>query len=127
MTPDEFRELALSMPGAVERSHMNHPDFRANDRIFASIMPGEKRGTVKLTPEEQRAFMRQARSVFSPAAGAWGRQGWTHVEFVSADTASVRGALTLAWQSVAEKRRPRAAKPRAKKATVRTSRPRTRR
>ena len=41
MTSDDFREMALAMHGAVERSHMKHPDFRANGRIFASIMPGE--------------------------------------------------------------------------------------
>ena len=28
MTADQFRELALSLPGAAEASHMGHPDFR---------------------------------------------------------------------------------------------------
>jgi hypothetical protein len=104
MTPDDFREMALAMNGAVERSHMNHPDFRANGRIFATIMPGEKKGTLRLAPEEQRVFMRQHRTTFSPAAGAWGRQGWTHVEFAAADEAAVRGAMLIAWQSVVEKK-----------------------
>ena len=109
MTADDFRTMALAMNGAIERSHMNHPDFRANGKIFASIMPGEQKGTVKLTPEEQRILMREHRSTFTPAAGAWGRQGWTHVEFAAADERAVRGALTLAWQSAVENRtvRPR--------------------
>ena len=105
MTPDDFREMALAMNGAVERSHMNHPDFRANGRIFASIMPGEKKGTLKLTPDEQREFMRQHGTAFTPAAGAWGRQGWTYVEFAGADEAAVRGAMLMAWQSVVEKKK----------------------
>src|SRR5207302_1616180 len=29
-----FRRLALSLPGAVESSHMSHPDFRFNTRSF---------------------------------------------------------------------------------------------
>jgi hypothetical protein len=103
MTPDDFREIALSLDGAVERSHMNHPDFRANGRIFASIMPGEKKGTLKLSPEEQQEFMRQHGKTFSPAAGSWGRQGWTHVEFAGADRAAVRAAMLIAWQSVVAK------------------------
>ena len=103
MTPDDFREMALAMHGAIERSHMNHPDFRANGRIFASIMPGEKKGTLKLTPEEQREFLRQHGMTFTPATGAWGRQGWTHVEFADADEAAVRGAVMMAWQNVVEK------------------------
>jgi YjbR protein len=107
MTPDDFREMALAMNGAVERSHMNHPDFRANGRIFASIMPGERKGTLKLTPEEQLVLMRQHRTTFSPAAGAWGRQGWTHVEFAEADEGAVRAAMLLAWQSVVERKKQR--------------------
>ena len=105
MTADDFREMALAMNGSVERSHMNHPDFRANGRIFASIMPGEKKGTLRLTPEEQGELVRLHGTTFSPAAGAWGRQGWTHVEFAGADEAAVRGATMLAWQGVVEKKK----------------------
>ena len=40
-----------------------------------------------LTPEEQREFMRSAKEVFVPAAGAWGRQGWTRIRLADADRA----------------------------------------
>jgi YjbR len=104
MSSDEFRQLALALNGTVERSHMNHPDFRANGRIFASIMPGETKGTVNLTLEEQRVFLRQHPGTFTAAAGAWGRQGWTHVTLAGADERAVRSALLLAWQNVVEKK-----------------------
>jgi hypothetical protein len=53
--------MALEIPGAVERSHMNHPDFRVAGKIFASLgVPDESWGTVKLTPEQQRAFIDKA-------------------------------------------------------------------
>ena len=58
---------------------MGHPDFRANGRIFATLHPGERTGMVKLTPDEQRAFMRDHPDVFEPSSGAWGRQGCTTV------------------------------------------------
>ena len=37
MTADDFPSIALCMQGAVGRAHMNHPDFRANGRIFATL------------------------------------------------------------------------------------------
>jgi hypothetical protein len=65
MTADEFRKMALEIPGAVERSHMNHPDFRVAGKIFASLgVPGENWGMVKLTPEQQRAFINKAPKIF---------------------------------------------------------------
>ena len=100
MTGEDFRELALSLPGALEQAHMGHPDFRVKGKIFASLSANEKTGVVKLTPEEQREFRRMQARVFAPASGAWGRQGWTTIQLDGADTAAVRGALALAWQSV---------------------------
>ena len=32
---DDFRRLALAFPGAEEREHMGHPDFRVGGKIFA--------------------------------------------------------------------------------------------
>jgi hypothetical protein len=37
MTINEFREMALEIPNAIERSHMNHPDFRVAGKVFASL------------------------------------------------------------------------------------------
>ena len=50
MTADDFRDLALSMPDAVEGAHMGHPDFRVNGRIFATLHADMKFGMVALTP-----------------------------------------------------------------------------
>ena len=99
LTADDFRDLALRLNGATESAHMGHPDFRAGGRIFASLHANGETGTVKLTPEEQREIMRADPGTFTPAAGAWGRQGWTVVRLALADDASVRGAMLLAWQN----------------------------
>ena len=100
MTADDFRDLALGLEGAIERAHMGHPDFRANGRIFASLDAKEAWGTVKLLPEEQRELRRTHPKVFEPAAGAWGRQGWTRVQLATADRRTVRSAVVLAWEHV---------------------------
>jgi len=107
MTADDFRQIALSMHGAMEGAHMKHPDFRANGRIFATLDAEDKTGGLKLSPEEQRELMRSSPGTFVPAAGAWGRQGWTKVQLAAADEGTVRGALTLAWQNVTAQPRPR--------------------
>jgi YjbR protein len=98
MNGDDFRRLALGMDGAVEGSHMGHPDFRVNGRIFATLDHGETRCMVKLSPEEQAEFLRAEPATFIPAAGAWGRQGCTLVTIVDVGEDVLGEAMTLAWQ-----------------------------
>jgi hypothetical protein len=70
-----FRKLALSLEGAIESSHMNHPDFRFNNRIFATLSAQEKGfGVLKLTLEQQQAFLADHPKSSLPsreAGGAW--------------------------------------------------------
>ncbi len=101
MTPKGFRRIVLGMPGAVEGSHMSHPDFRAaNGKIFATLNEDETRGMASLTPDEQFEFMKSAPEVFVPAAGAWGRQGATMIILAKADEEMVGEAVTLAWKRI---------------------------
>jgi hypothetical protein len=98
MTTDDFRQIALSFPGAIESAHMNHPDFRANGRIFATLhYPDDGWAMVKLPPDEQKAFVQLDQS-FTPVKGKWGEQGATNVLLKKVKEESLRGALTLAWQ-----------------------------
>ena len=78
MTAEQFRALALALEGATEGVHFGKPDFRANGRVFASL--GEARGMVALPPPEQEMRLEAAPEVFSPCAGAWGRNGCTYVQ-----------------------------------------------
>lgn len=104
MTIDEFRKMALEIPTAVEQSHMNHPDFRVTGKIFASLgVPGENWGMVKLTPEQQRTFIKKAPEVFKPSSGAWGRQGCTNVYLPAAKQSIVRAALDAAVKNVSSR------------------------
>jgi hypothetical protein len=106
MTIEEFRKMALEIPKAIERSHMNHPDFRVARKIFASLgVPDKNWGMVKLTPEQQHAFIENAPEVFKPCSGAWGRRGATNVYLAAAKAGIVRSALDNAAKNVASKKK----------------------
>ncbi|HXE81190.1 MAG TPA: MmcQ/YjbR family DNA-binding protein [Vicinamibacterales bacterium] len=128
MTGDDFRALALGMPGAIERAHMGHPDFRVSGRIFASLTADERGAAVRLAPSEQRELMRAHPQVFAPAPGAWGRQGWTRIDLAALDTPTARAAVLLAWEGIvaggAAKKKAQKKKPTRKTQAARASRPR---
>lgn len=98
-TVADFRRLALSLPGAEESSHMGSPDFRVNGRIFATLASQKQGyGNLKLTPEQQQEFVREAPEIFVPIHGGWGRMGMTHIVLAKADEDLLAGALRAAWQ-----------------------------
>ena len=102
MTSNAFRELALALPGAIESSHMGHPDFRANGKIFATLQyPDENWGMVKVPPEQQEEFVRNHPKVFVPVKGVWGRQGSTSVLLKEATESILREAMQMAWKNTA--------------------------
>ena len=103
-TPDDFRRIALTLPGAEEGSHMGHADFRVGGRIFATLgAPDEAWGMAALLPEQQDDFMLLAPDAFKPAAGAWGRGGSTLVRLDKVPDDLLEAALGAAWR----KRAPR--------------------
>jgi hypothetical protein len=104
VTADQFRSVALSLPQTAEKAHMGHPDFRVRGKIFATLGPDEDWGMVKLTPEQQRDFIRVEPQVFQPFNGAWGARGCTKVCLLQATEEAVRRALIAAWRNTAPKR-----------------------
>jgi hypothetical protein len=84
---------------------MDHPDFRVRGKIFATLgYPDKDSGVVKLTPDEQRNFVRSDPNVFQPAKGAWGRRGSTSVHLPAAKIEKFREALSVAWRNTAPKK-----------------------
>ena len=120
MTAADFRRIALGMEGAFESSHMDHPDFRVNNRIFATLTHDEKLGMVSLTPEAQQGFMREHPSAFSPVNGSWGLQGATRVHLESVEEDALGEAMTLAWRLAVAKG---PTKSRSKSAAARPAKP----
>lgn len=97
-SPEDFRRIALSFPGAEEQAHMGHPDFRVGGKIFATLgAPDDTHGMAALLPEQQELAMAAEPDAFSPAAGAWGRQGSTLVRLDSVSDEWLERTLEWAW------------------------------
>ena len=116
-----FRRLALQLPEAVESSHMGSPDFRLNDRIFATLSAqATGQGVLKLTTEQQQAFITEMPAIFQPVQGGWGRMGMTFID-LKADKNTIEGALTTAYNNVKAKQADKKGK---RSATNKPARPR---
>lgn len=105
MTAEDFRQIALTLPEAVESAHMDHPDFRVGGKIFATLdAPQKGWGMVKLWPDEQAQLIQSHPTIFKPAQGVWGQRGATYVNLRPARKQLVRQALKAAWRNTAPKR-----------------------
>ena len=105
MTIAGFRRIALSMTEASERAHMEHPDFRVGDKIFATLgYPDHEHGMVILPPEEQAQLVQDRPDIFAPAKGAWGKRGSTTVRLDAVDESALRRVMEIAWRQRAPKR-----------------------
>ena len=84
---------------------MHHPDFRVGGKIFATLgYRGKDSAVVKLTPDEQREFVKNDPTVFQAVKGTWGRRGYTMIHLPIARLEIARQALTAAWRNTAPKR-----------------------
>jgi hypothetical protein len=102
MTADQFRRLALSLPGVSEREHRGYPDFRVGGKIFASLgYPDAAWGVVNLNRQQQAQFSHAQPKVFVPLKGAWGRRGCTSVCLKPATKAVLLPAMVAAWRNLA--------------------------
>ena len=105
-TADQFRRIALSFPGAEERAHMAHPDFRVGGKIFATLgSPDAAWGMTGLLPEQQELAIEAEPEAFKPAAGAWGRGGSTLVRLDAVSDEWLERALEWAWAKRASVRK----------------------
>lgn len=99
MNAQDFRRIALSLEGVEESSHMGAPDFRVRGRIFATLASqSQGYGNLKLTRDQQAAFIDELPDVFLPIAGGWGRMGMTHIRLAAATEDVLAGALRTAWK-----------------------------
>ena len=100
MTTDDFRRIALSLPGAEELNGLGYPNFRAGRKSFATIE--NSMAVIRLTRDQQATFVAAAPKVFEPVSGGWGRLGTTVIRLEVADGATVQDALATAWCNVAD-------------------------
>jgi len=97
----EFRRIALSLPEAVEKSHVGHPDFRVKGgKIFATLgYPNERFAVLILTPDQQGELIGRYPEMFEPVKGAWGKRGSTQVILDAVKREVIESAMKLAWNN----------------------------
>jgi hypothetical protein len=101
MRAEDFRRIALNLPGAVEGQHNGHADFRVAGRIFATLgYPDAKWAMVKLRSEQQDMLTSAKPAIFTPATGAWGKRGSTLLLLELVDESSARSAVEMAWSNI---------------------------
>jgi hypothetical protein len=98
MTIDDFRRIALAMPGAEELNGMGYPNFRAERKSFATIE--NSMAVLRLTRDQQARFVATAPEMFAPASDGWGKWGSTIVRLEAADEATLWNAVAAAWRNV---------------------------
>src|SRR6266576_2718210 len=100
VTLSDFRRIALSMPETEELNGMGYPSFRTGRKSFATIE--DTIAVIRLTPDQQAAFIVTAPEVFAPDSSGWGRLGNTVIRLEFADESTVQVAVATAWSNVTE-------------------------
>ena len=93
--------IFLSMPDAEKSGHMGHPDFRVNNKIFATLWPDEARAVLKLDRAEQGRLLKSKPAAFS--TNAWSKHGWTNVHLKHVDAKLFQQLVEDSWRAVAPK------------------------
>jgi hypothetical protein len=103
VTIEEFRQLALSLPGAIELPHFELTSFRVNKKIFATLDAQNHRACLMLSAIEQSVFTTQDKAIIYPVPNKWGQQGATYVKLTKVHPDLLKDALTVAYEGKAAK------------------------
>ena len=95
----------VSMLGEVEESpHFDKLSFSIKKKNYLKIDEAKNSVTVKLTPEEQSAFMAFDKSIIYPASGKWGKDGWTIIDLEKVNSDTLADAVRCSYCNVAPKK-----------------------
>lgn len=103
VTIDTFRQMALSLPGAVELPHFHLASFRVNKRIFATLNEKANIAVLMFSPLQQSVFCAFDRSVVYPVPGGWGTKGSTIFELGKVRKAMMKDALRVVYDEMVAK------------------------
>ena len=104
MTIEDFRRIALSLPGVEELSGLGYPNFCVERKSFATIEEPDSTAVLRLTRSQQAEFVAAAPEMFAPVSGGWGRVGSTVVRLEAVEEAKLHEALAAAWRNVVNDR-----------------------
>lgn len=97
---DKAREIALSLPEAVEGEHMDHPDFRVRKKIFATLWPDDLQAVVFVDPGSHRELLKAQPKTFS--TNGWSeRYGALNVHLKHISQKQFRSLVFDSWSKKA--------------------------
>lgn len=100
VTPESFRQIALSLPDAVELPHFDKASFRVNKKIFATLDEKKKTAVLMLSPLQQSVFCAFDKTIIYPVPGGWGRKGCTVFELSKVKKAMLMDALHVVYEEI---------------------------
>jgi hypothetical protein len=102
ITQADVRRVVLSMPKAEEKSYFGRPDFRINNRIFATIHLPTRCAVVKLSAADQSGLVAMGPETFSVNSPS--HPGWTNVRLSRVTRNQFRSVIEAAWRTIAPRK-----------------------
>ena len=103
VTVETFRQMALSLPDAIELPHFDRASFRVNKKIFATMLEKDKTAVLMFSPLQQSVFCAFDKTIIYPVPGGWGKKGCTIFELSKMKKAMLKDALGVAYEEVLAK------------------------
>lgn len=103
ISPETFRELALSFAEATEQPHFEKASFRVKKKIFVTLDEVKSIACVKFSEMDQSVYCLIDETLIWPVPNKWGKQGWTLINLKKIKKKLLKDALTSAYCSVAPK------------------------
>src|SRR5215207_6805680 len=100
ISPDTFRQIALSFAGATEQPHFEKASFRVKNKIFATLSVEEDRACVKLSEIDQSVFCSFDKTIIFPVDNKWGKKGATYIDLKKTRKDMLIDILTTAYNEV---------------------------
>ena len=105
MSPQQFRSLALSLPGVEENPHFDRAAFKVKGKtIFATLHEESKTANLKLTLVDQSVFCDFGKDAVYPVPNKWGLQGWTTFDLRKVKKELMVDALETAYHEVLKRK-----------------------
>ena len=103
-TADDLRQIALSLPEALEKPHFDRAAFRVDvpkGRIFVTLAGHGETANLMLSRDEQDMLCAAEPDIFNPVPNKWGEKGATTLALAKADKLTLQSALIMAWRRAA--------------------------
>jgi hypothetical protein len=78
-TTEDYRQLALALPGVYEVPHFERRAFRTKRKIFATMLEEDGMAVALLKPAEQYIYCKLDDKNICPVPNKWGLAGATQI------------------------------------------------